>query len=379
MPKHTRQGWSRREMLALAVGSAWSSMAWSQSAADSPLIVAQTAALSGPLAFPFVEMNKGIQAAFEEVNSRGGIEGRRLQMASLDDGGSPQKAAENATLLLERDRPLCFFACGGTTSVLGMLPVAMQARVPVIAPATGSDALRAHNPLVIHTRTGYATEINKIVQQLGTLGLTRCAVAYSDNPFGKATLATFEAAARKHGNADWKAFLLGDGVDDIARTVDEIAAFQPQALMSLAVGANGIPFYRALRQKVKAPGFSISFLGTQPLMDALGEAAKGITVAQVVPHPGAVAMPLVKAYHTAMARVQATPGYSSLEGYVSARLLIEALRRSGRAATRERLIAAFESMQPFDLGGYEVRYGPKDHEGSNFVELTYYDGQRFRR
>lgn len=369
---------SRRQVLALAAAGLCSGAARAQPASD-PLVIAQTAALSGPLAYPFVEMNKGIQAAFEEANTRGGIEGRRLQFISLDDGGSPQKAAGNAALLLERDKPLCFFACGGTASVMGLLPVATQARAPVIAPATGSDALRAFHPLVIHTRTSYSTEIAKIVQQLGTLGLTRCAVAYGDNPFSQATLAAFDAVAKRLGNTDWKAFALGDGPGDVARTVDDITAWQPQALMSLAVGANGIPFYKALRQKVKAPAFSISFLGTQPLLDALGDAARGITVAQVVPHPGAVALPLVKAYHAAIARTGTAASYSSLEGYIGARLLAEGLRRCGRTPSRERLVAAFESMQPYDPGGYEVRYGPQDHEGSNFVELTFYDGQRFRR
>ena len=344
------------------------------------LRIGQTAALTGPLAFPFVEMNKGIAAAFQEVNDKGGIDGRMLEMVSLDDVGMPAKAAENTRQLIEKDQVLTMFACGGTTSVMGALQVLVPAKVPLIAPATGSDALRPFNPLVFHTRASYAQELNKIARQLSSTGFTKCAVAYFDNPFGKAAIAAFEAAAKSYKNTDWKAFLVAETPEGIAKGIEEIVAFQPTALMSLAIGGLGIPFYKGLRKRIQTPAFSISFLGSRPLLAALGDAAVGITVAQVVPSPHGVAMPLVHAYQSALKKAGGIePGYSSLEGYVNARILIEALRRSGRTATREKLIDAMHSMRPYDLGGFEVRYGPNDHSGTDFVELTYFNGERFRR
>ncbi|CAN7443602.1 ABC transporter substrate-binding protein [Acidovorax sp. LjRoot129] len=374
---------TRRRVLSSAAASAVALPGWAlaQSPQAEPWRIGQTAALTGPLAFPFVEMNRGIAAAFHEVNERGGIEGRRLQFVSLDDGGAPPKAGENAKKLLEEDKVFALLACGGTTSVIGALPVAVAAKVPVVAPATGSDALRPFNPLVFHARASYSQELNKIVQQLGSTGFTKCAVAYIDNPFGKATLAAFDAAAKAHGNKEWKAFLLPETPDGVARVVDEITAWQPNSLISLAVGAVGIPFYQSLRQRVKAPAFSISFLGSRPLLAALGESARGITVAQVVPNPDNVAKPIVKAYRDALKvnAPDAQPGYSSLEGYLSARLMIEALRRAGRTASREKLVEALHSMRPYDMGGFELRYGPQDHSGTDFVELSYFNGERFRR
>lgn len=373
----------RRVLSSAAAASAVALPGWAlaQSQAAEPWRIGQTAALTGPLAFPFVEMNRGIAAAFQEVNERGGIDGRRLQFVSLDDGGAPPKAGENTKKLLEEDKVFALLACGGTTSVMGALPVAIPAKVPVVAPATGSDALRPFNPLVFHARASYAQELNKIAQQLSSTGFTKCAVAYIDNPFGKATLAAFDAAAKAHNNKDWKAFLLPETPDGVARVVDEITAWQPTALISLAVGAVGIPFYQSLRQRVKAPAFSISFLGSRPLLAALGESARGITVAQVAPNPDNVAKPIVKAYRDALKRsaADAEPGYSSLEGYLSARLMIEALRRAGRTASREKLIEALHSMRPYDMGGFELRYGPQDHNGTDFVELSYFNGERFRR
>ncbi|NUN61846.1 MAG: ABC transporter substrate-binding protein [Burkholderiaceae bacterium] len=370
---------TRRHLLQATAAAALGAPALVRAQSE-PWRIGQTAALTGPLAFPFVEMNKGIAAAFKEVNDRGGIDGRPVEFFSMDDGGAPEKAAENTLKLLQKDQVFSLFACGGTTSVMGALKVLGEAKVPLIAPATGSDALRPYNPLVFHTRASYAQELNKIVRQLGSTGFTKCAVAYFDNPFGKATLAAFEAAAREHNNTQWKPFLITETPEGIAKGIEEIVQWQPYSLISLAIGASGIPFYKGLRQRTKAPAFSISFLGSRPLMTALGEASIGITVAQVVPNPANPAIPVVRAYQNAIKKMgDIEIGYSSLEGYVNARILIEALRRAGRSATREKLAEAMHSMRPYDLGGFEVRYGPNDHSGTDFVELTYFNGERFRR
>ncbi|MBH1979243.1 MAG: ABC transporter substrate-binding protein [Giesbergeria sp.] len=372
---------TRRHVLqtTAAVATLGAAPAWVRAQSE-PWRIGQTAALTGPLAFPFVEMNKGIAAAFKEVNDKGGIEGRVVEFNSLDDGGSPEKAAANTLQLVQKNQVFSMFACGGTTSVMGALKVLEQAKVPLIAPATGSDALRPYNPLVFHTRATYGQELNKIVRQLGSTGFTKCAVAYFDNPFGKATLAAFEAAAREHKNTDWKAFLIAETPEGVAKGIDEIVQWQPTAVISLAIGASGIPFYKGLRLRWKAPAFSISFLGSRPLLAALGEAATGITVAQVVPNPSNPSIPVVRAYQEAIKKLGGVEvGYSSLEGYVNARILLEALRRAGRNGTREKLVEAMHSMRPYDMGGFEVRYGPNDHSGTDFVELTYFNGERFRR
>ena len=253
---------NRRRILQASILTALGMPVWLRAQSQN-LRIGQTAALTGPLAFPFVEMNKGIAAAFQEVNDKGGIDGRMLEMVSLDDVGMPAKAAENTRQLIEKDQVLTMFACGGTTSVMGALQVLVPAKVPLIAPATGSDALRPFNPLVFHTRASYAQELNKIARQLSSTGFTKCAVAYFDNPFGKAAIAAFEAAAKSYKNTDWKAFLVAETPEGIAKGIEEIVAFQPTALMSLAIGGLGIPFYKGLRKRIQTPAFSISFLGSR--------------------------------------------------------------------------------------------------------------------
>ncbi len=370
---------TRRRVVQAAALATVGAPAWVGAQSDNWRI-GQTAALSGPLAYPFIEANKGIAAAFKEVNDKGGIDGRLVELFSLDDGGSPQKAAANTQQLVEKDRVFCMFACGGTTSVIGALKVIMPAKVPLIAPATGWDALRAFNPLVFHTRASYSQELNKIARQLSSTGFTKIAIPYYDNAFGKASVEAFSAAAKTYKNTDWKAFLLEDTPEGTARGIEEIVAFQPTALMSLAIGTQTIAFYKALRKRIQAVGFSLSLVGSRAGLTPLGDAAIGITVSQVVPHPRFSALPVVHAYQKALEKAGGSePGYQSLEGYVSARILLEALRRTGRNGNREKLIDAMHSMHPYDMGGYEVSFSPTNHNGSDFVDLSYFNGQKFRR
>ena len=370
----------RRAAGALGAATATLALPGLVRAAVEPLVFGRTVASVGVTGYLMSETGKGIQAAFDEANERGGIDGRTLKLVTLDDGGSVEKATENARLLLQRERSFAFIGCGGTTSVLGTLPVVKDAQVPLIAPGTGLDQLRAYNPLVIHTRASYATEVARIVQQLSIINQGRCAVVYNDNVLGSAMLAAFDAAAHKVGNVQWKAFLLQESRDAIGRVVDEISAWQPASRMGFNSGDNAFEFTQALVQKCKAQPFQISLGGAKPVLDRLGDAAKGTTVCQVMPSPENMSMRIVRDYSKAIGKQPgAQPNYASIEGYIGARVMIEALRRAGANASRERFVAAFQGMRPYDLGGYEVSYAPGDHGGSVFTELTYFNGTRYVR
>lgn len=269
---------------------------WAHASVE-PIRIGRTAATTGPFSYPYLEMNKGIAAAFEEVNAKGGIERRKLEMTALDDQGNPAKAVENAKLLLERDKVFAFLGCGPTQTVLAMLPLLAQTRVPLVAPGTGLDALRAeYNPLTIYTRPTYGAEIAKIAQQLAVVGQNRCAVVYSDNAFGKSTFAAFDAAAKKEGNTEWKGFMLSDKPEEIGKLVEQIAAWGPSSYLSASVATHGVPFFRALRSRIKAPAYTFSLLGSKPILDAVGDHSRGLVVSQVVPNPDNITIKVVKEY-----------------------------------------------------------------------------------
>jgi len=373
---------SRRRLLqvAPAAAAAVALPRWAHASVE-PLRIGRTAAVTGPFSYPYVEMNKGIQAAFDEVNARGGVERRKLEMVGLNDEGNAAKAAENTKLLLERDKVFAFLGCGPTQTVMAMLPLLEQSKVALVAPGTGLDALRGqYNPLTMYTRPTYGAEIGKIAQQIAIVAQNKCAVVYSDNAFGKSTLAAFEAAAKKTGNTEWRGFLLSDNPADIPKLVDQIAAWGPSSYLSASVAPHGVPFFKALRVRVKAPAYTFSLLGSKPILDAVGELSRGLVVSQVVPNPDSMTIGVVKDYQAALKKSGlGEPNYSSLEGYIAARVLIEGLRRNKGNAARERFAQAFQGMSAVDLGGFDVAFGPGDNTGSNFVELTHYTGERFRR
>jgi len=373
---------SRRRLLqaAPAAAAAIALPRWAHASVE-PLRIGRTAAISGPFSYPYIEMNKGIQAAFDEINARGGIERRKLEMVGLNDEGNPAKAAENTKLLLERDKVFAFLGCGPTQTVMAMLPLLEESKVALVAPGTGLDALRGtYNPLTMYTRPTYGAEIAKIAQQLAIVAQNKCAVVYSDNAFGKSTLAAFDAAAKKVGNTEWRAFLLSDQPADMGKLVDQIAAWSPNSYLTASVAPHGVSFFKALRARIKAPAYTFSLLGSKPILDAVGELSRGLVVTQVVPNPDSMTIGVVKDYQAALKKGGlGEPNYSSLEGYIAARVLIEGLKRNKGNGTRERFAQAFQAMHSVDLGGFEVAYGPTDNTGSTFVELTHYTGERFRR
>ena len=351
-----------------------------QTGADA-IRIGRTSALSGPLSYPYIEMTNGIVAAFFEANAQGGINNRKLELLNLDDQGDPAKAGENTRKLIEDSNVLAFLGCGPTQSIMAMLPLLAQHKVPLIAPGTGLDALRAQfNPLIVYTRPTYGAEIVKIAQHLRTLGQNKCALVWSDNVFGKSALAAFEAEAAKNKNTEWKGFMFSDKMEDSSKLIDEIAAWEPTALVSAAVAFKGVLFFKALRSKVRVPAYTFSLVGSKSILDALGEQGRGFNVTQVVPNPDSLTIPVVKDYRAALKKSRAgTPNYSSLEGYIGARVLIEGLRRSRGDTDREQFLRSFLTMRPYDMGGFDVAYSPGDYTGSHFVELTYYNGDRFRR
>lgn len=346
-------------------------------AQSAPIVLGRTAGMSA--AMPFAEMGKGIQAALDEINEAGGIDGRKLAVTTLDDEGSPQKAAENAKALLGRGAT-ALFCTGPTPSVMGVMQVVNQAKVPFLAPATGLDQLRNVSPFLAYMRASYGREMFKIVQQAHTMNLNRFAVIYQDNAFGKAMLSAVDAAAKAHPGFAWKPFLLEDKKESIPKVAQEVTAWQPNGLTTVVSGSIGIPFFQVLRTQLKAQAFAMSILSSKAILDALGDAGKGLAITQVMPNPDNVALKIVRSYRAAIQKAGSSDfNYNTLEGYVYTRIAAEALRRAGPNLGTERIMRALYSMQPYDAGGFEVSYSPEDLNGSRFVELTYFNGERFRR
>jgi ABC-type branched-subunit amino acid transport system substrate-binding protein len=115
---------------------------------------------------------------------------------------------------------------------------------------------------------------------------------------------------------------------------------------------------------------SVSFVGTSGLVDNYPDLAKGLAIAQVMPSPTNISLPVVREFQTAMRADGSTKmTYGAMEGYIAAEVLAAGIRKAGTSANKSQLLHALETLN-LDFGGFKVAYSPGSREGSNFTEMT---------
>ncbi|MQY51189.1 ABC transporter substrate-binding protein [Rhodocyclus gracilis] len=336
-----------------------------------------SAPFSGPNGAYGVEMRDIIAAYFQQINASGGIHGRKLQLVALDDGYETERAVANARALVEEKKVFGLIASyGSSTTQAAVNEVLGPAGVPLVGAISGSDAIRQspkthpNNRYVFNTRASYADECEAIIGQLTSLGLNRIAVLYQNDAFGTSGLDGIASALRKRGLTTVAAGAVERNSLDVGAAAQAVAQANPQAVIMVALYKPTAAFVRHMKKLGQNPQFvTLSPVGADLLVRELGDDARGIGISQVMPYPWNEVTPVVREYQRLLAK-GARPSYYGLEAYIMARTLIDALRKSGRDLSREKLIGSLESMQNLDLGGYHISYSPRDHSGSHFVDLT---------
>jgi len=340
---------------------------------ESAILIGQSAAFSGPAQELGLEMRQGAGLVFEAVNAQGGIHGRKIQLVSHDDGYEPERAAANTRKLIEQDRVFALFGYVGTPTSQSALPIFTEARVPFIGAFTGAQLLRdPFNRYVFNVRASYFDETEKIVEQLVSLGVRTIAVFYQNDAYGKAGLAGVERALAKRSLKVAATATVERNTTDVAAAVLAINPTRPDAVVMVSAYRSVAAFVREMKKAGSTSQFhNVSFVGSRPLAKELGADGVGVAVSQVVPFPWSGSLPLTRDYQRLMNASGAKEySFTSLEGFIAARILVDGLRRAGRDLTREKLISALESMSNVDLGGFQVAFSPKNHNASSYVDLT---------
>ncbi len=381
-------GYFPKRGLASAAAFLWAAGLASAQQPDSSaeeILFGQSAAFSGPSQELGRNMRLGIQAAFEEANRRGGVQGRKLILKSLDDGYEPERAIANTRRLLE-DGVFAMIGAVGTPTSLAAAPVAAAAGVPYVAPFTGAAFLRetggdgAH---VINLRASYDDETEAMVARLiGDLGIDRIAVMYQDDSFGRAGHSGVVKALRKRNMTPVAVGVYPRNTRAVKTALVDVRTGDPGAVILVGAYAPVATLIAWARHIGFDPVFiTISFVGSNALARELGSGGAGVFVTQVVPFPRASEPPVVSAYAEALAAVQADaePGFVSLEGYLAGRLAVAALERCAEELLRSCLLDGLLRSDPIDLDGFELRYGEGDNQGSDRVFLTVIDANgRYR-
>ena len=347
------------------------------------ILLGQAAVFSGPAAQLGIQMRNGILSYFNYVNERGGVNGRKLELVTEDDGYDPARAQAASRKLIEEKKVFGLLGYVGTPTGTEHIKVTAPAKVPLVGMFTGAEALRVPmSRYIFHVRASYYDETEKIVEQVLSVGGKKIAVFYQDDGYGLAGLQGVQIAMTKR---NLKIEALGKferNTLKVEQAVKTIAATQPDAVVMIGAYAACAAFIKQMKQAGSAATFyNVSFVGSTSLASALGKDGVGVAISQVVPFPWGTAVPVVKEYQSAAAKSGYKDfNFGALEGFLVAKVVVEGLRRTGKNLTREGFIDALEKMQDYDAGGFYVGYSPKNHAGSKFVDLTIisHDGKFLR-
>jgi len=341
-------------------------------------VLGQSAAFTGPAAQLDIQFREGTRVYFDQLTAQGGIARQQIELRKLDDGYEPARCAENTKKFIADD-VFALFGYIGTPTSLAALPMAIKEKIPFIAPFTGAMALREpFNRYAFHVRASYNDETALIVKQLTNLGLMKIAVFHQNDAYGKAGLDGVQLALGRLGLTPVAQATVERNSVEVAQAVKTLVAAGPDAVVQIGAYKACAAFIRAARKAGYGGIFyNVSFVGTQALADELGKDGAGVVVSQVMPSPynpaRAIAREFIDAVKAA-GRQQVQANFSSMEGYLAAKLFAEGLRRAGNKPTRESLLTGLESIGSQNFGGFAVSFGPGDHVASSFVELSMLTG-----
>ncbi|WKW50190.1 ABC transporter substrate-binding protein [Rhodomicrobium lacus] len=339
---------------------------------------------SGPNKDYGYQIRVGIETAFKKVNDEGGVHGRMLRLIAADDGYEPARTAETMKQLYETEQVFGFIGNFGTATAAVAAPYALERRALFYAGYSGASVLRRDPPdrYVFNYRASYAEETETVVRYLvkvKRLKPDQIAVFMQQDGFGEAGYAGVTKAMRALRGGDGGAILkmtYPRNSLDVEPAINLLKTSKTpiKAVVMVATYRAAAKFIEKSREAV--PGLiytNISAVGPIALRDELmllgPKYAAGVIVTEVVPAVEGYSS-LILEYKAALSKYfrGETPDYVSLEYYVAAQIMIEALRRAGPQLDAEKLVEAFENMRDFDLGlGTPISFSRSDHQGSHKV------------
>ena len=340
------------------------------------IVIGQSTPLTGSNAELGNDIRNGALAYLQKINDAGGVHGRRIELVTLDDGNAVPRAEANTRKLVEEQGVFALFGYPSATLSRPALPIIAKHNVPFLGPFTGADPMRVFNKHVYNMRASYADELEKIVEHFVPLGVKRFSIVYYDDVVGRENLTAVDRALKARGLVAVSHAAFKDRAKpDIPAGVKEVAKGQPDVIILTTLYKTTSDFIKLARKEgMGASMVSNSFPGASPLAKELGgKDGSGVIVATVVPPPSKRALPIVQEYQAAIEKQLGKKelSFTSLESFIGAKVMVEAIRRAGPKLTRDGFMAQLDNMKGgYDVGGYVVSFAPNNHNGSSFVELT---------
>lgn len=350
------------------------------SMADDEIVVGMSTALSGPAEALGNGMKSGIEAHFAEVNSSGGIAGKKLRLVAEDDGYEPPRASTNMTDLIDNKQVLAAIGNVGTPTAIVSVPIVNEKKTLLFGAFTGAGVLRKSPPVryVINFRASYAQETAAMVEGLvKERGIDPKDIAFftQNDGYGNAGYDGAISALEKLGYKEAKSLVHGRyerNTINVEEALSEILDADPKAVIMVGAYKPCATFIKLAREEgLDALFVNVSFVGSKALANELGEDAQGVVVTQVVPHFDSD-LPGIAAYRSALKTFDPArePDFVSLEGYLAAKVFTEGLKKAS-TLDREGIVSGIESLESLDIGiGTKISLSTTNHQALEQVWPT---------
>ena len=363
----------RRQLLvrSATVGAATIACPWGTSFAASPVVVGQSAALTGPQAGFGLAMRDGILAAFNRFNRQGGWNGRAVHLVSLDDKGDKAQTEANVTAFVGNKDVLGL--TGFTTRPCSEAGAVMAAKegIVLIGAFSGTPLLYGDKAgTTFTTRASYERELEAIVRHYRFLGATKFGFVHLEDARATNVPLLESILARNGGQLTVTAAVDRKGPALNAAAIKTLEANRPEMLIILANNAPLTTFLReyAPREMV-LPKMVISFVDREKLLKDLGKDAAGVGFSVVVPEYTKEKYWVVRDFLAQAKEQKFTVTPVALEGYVTGLAVIEGLRKTANES-RLGFIEGMARVGGLDLGYTNLRFARNERTGSRFVDLS---------
>ena len=357
----------RAAVVALCAGAAMVAQAWT---------VGQVAPLSGAEATQGRAYVQGMKLYFDHVNKAGGVQGQPVELAVLDDLGHPDETVSKTRQLLAQSKPVVLAGYFGNRNLSALLDSkALDGSALSLVGYQSTDTRVQASSHLFATRAGLVEQVAKISTHLATVGITRLALVFEERPDAQALTEQITKSVASSG-AKLVTTAVIQGKNGFDKAVQAVTASKtsPQAILLVASSAATAGFVEAYRlDGGTAQVYATAEADIEQLAKRLPvEYMNGLSIAQVVPSPYKVSGKLNKEFRDAVAQagksIDVPVSFSMMEGYVNAKVITEALRRS-QPVTPEKVSAALRTLDTYDLGGYWVSFKP-GQIGSKYVDLS---------
>ena len=345
------------------------------------IVVGQVGPFTGLPVPDAIQINQGIKAYFAAVNRAGGVNGRKLVLFEVDDTYKPDGFVKAMDEAMQR-HPVALLSPVGSASLKRMLDDRLLDKYDtvIINAVPGAEALRKPgHPRLFHVRAGDRQQLEKLVNHARTLGMTKLGVLNQDIPIGTSGAKVVQDEAARLGGLSVQALQGSLDPAVLDKAAEQLARQDFQGL--LVIGAP--PFTAAGVKALRKAGASQSIfvLGdTAPsmLVKVAGlDAARGVGIAQIFPNPNGKSRQIVRDFQSAMHATfpdMTTYANFQMEGYVSAHLLVDAMRRVKGDLTPAAIAHALQSMGEIDYDGLRLNFS-RSNEGGSYVDIAVIDGE----